>query len=137
MPAPPPSPHFFLRVCSDQLAPIFTQISNKALEFCRVSSRFKRSILTATPKKKMSPSPRTSAGLSKHSHQEGTAEDVLLGQQRKFNCVSTMHIHHHLVWVRDQTGREQTKMFVANLSSIQDLDIFRRSHHRLQFWTQP
>lgn len=55
MPAPPPSPHFFLRVCSDQLAPIFTQISNKALEFCRVSSRFKRSILTATPKKKKCP----------------------------------------------------------------------------------
>lgn len=61
--------------------------------------------------KEMSPSPRTSTRLPKHSlsHQEGSAEDVLPGSAKKVQLlyVSTMHIHHHLARVSRQTGREQ------------------------------
>lgn len=40
-----------LRVCSDQLAPIFTQIFNRSLELCELPSRFKCSTSIPVPKK--------------------------------------------------------------------------------------
>ncbi len=40
-----------LKVCADQLAPIFTQIINKSLELCDVPCCFKRSTIIPVPKK--------------------------------------------------------------------------------------
>ena len=40
-----------LKVCADQLAPIFTQIFNTSLELCEVPSCFKRSTMILVPKK--------------------------------------------------------------------------------------
>ncbi|XP_070592616.1 vomeronasal type-2 receptor 26-like [Erythrolamprus reginae] len=40
-----------LKVCADQLAPIFTQIFNKSLEMCYVPSCFKHSSIILVPKK--------------------------------------------------------------------------------------
>ncbi len=40
-----------LKVCADQLAPIFTQIFNRSLELCEVPSCFKRSTIIPVPKK--------------------------------------------------------------------------------------
>lgn len=40
-----------LKVCADQLAPIFTQIFNNSLELCVVPSCLKRSTIIPVPKK--------------------------------------------------------------------------------------
>src|SRR4029434_3167308 len=40
-----------LKVCADQLAPIFTRIFNRSLELCEVPSCFKRSTIIPVPKK--------------------------------------------------------------------------------------
>ncbi len=40
-----------LKICADQLAPIFTQIFNRSLELCEVPSCFKRSTIIPVPKK--------------------------------------------------------------------------------------
>ncbi len=40
-----------LKICADQLAPIFTQIFNRSLELCEVPSCFKRSTIISVPKK--------------------------------------------------------------------------------------
>ena len=40
-----------LKVCADQLTPIFTQIFNRSLELCEVPSCFKRSTIIPVPKK--------------------------------------------------------------------------------------
>ncbi len=40
-----------LKVCADQLAPIFTQIFNRSLELCEVPCCFKRSTIIPVPKK--------------------------------------------------------------------------------------
>lgn len=40
-----------LRVCAEQLAPIFTQIFNQSLELCEVPSCFKHSTIIPVPKK--------------------------------------------------------------------------------------
>ncbi len=40
-----------LKTCADQLAPIFTQIFNRLLELCKVSSCFKCSTIIPVPKK--------------------------------------------------------------------------------------
>ncbi len=40
-----------LKTCTDQLAPIFTQIFNRSLELCEVPSCFKRSTIIPVPKK--------------------------------------------------------------------------------------
>ncbi|KAL0148310.1 hypothetical protein M9458_056372 [Cirrhinus mrigala] len=40
-----------LKTCADQLAPIFSQIFNKSLELCEVTSCFKRSTIIPIPKK--------------------------------------------------------------------------------------
>ncbi len=40
-----------LKTCTDQLAPIFTQIFNRSLELCKVPSCFKRSTIIPVPKK--------------------------------------------------------------------------------------
>ncbi len=40
-----------LKVCPDQLAPIFTQIFNRSLELCEVPCCFKRSTIIPVPKK--------------------------------------------------------------------------------------
>ncbi len=40
-----------LKSCSDQLAPIFTQILNRSMELCEVPSCFKRSTIIPIPKK--------------------------------------------------------------------------------------
>ncbi len=40
-----------LKVCADQLAPIFTQIFNRSLEQCKVPCCFKRSTIIPVPKK--------------------------------------------------------------------------------------
>ena len=40
-----------LKVCADQLAPIFTQIFNRSLELCKVPSCFKLSTIIPIPKK--------------------------------------------------------------------------------------
>ncbi|XP_061639064.1 uncharacterized protein LOC133482679 [Phyllopteryx taeniolatus] len=40
-----------LKVCADQLAPVFTQIFNRSLELCEVPSCFKRSTIIPVPKK--------------------------------------------------------------------------------------
>ncbi len=40
-----------LKSCADQLTPISTQIFNRSLELCEVSSCFKRSIIIPAPKK--------------------------------------------------------------------------------------
>ncbi len=40
-----------LKVCADQLAPIFTQIFNRSLELCEVPCCFKRSTIIPIPKK--------------------------------------------------------------------------------------
>ena len=40
-----------LKVCADQLAPIFTKIFNRSLELCEVPSCFKHSMIILVPKK--------------------------------------------------------------------------------------
>ncbi|KAL0150925.1 hypothetical protein M9458_053844, partial [Cirrhinus mrigala] len=40
-----------LKICADQLAPIFSQIFNRSLELCEVPSCFKRSTIIPVPKK--------------------------------------------------------------------------------------
>ncbi|XP_051928360.1 uncharacterized protein LOC127604961 [Hippocampus zosterae] len=40
-----------LKVCADQLAPVFTQIFNRSLELCEVPSCFKQSTIIPVPKK--------------------------------------------------------------------------------------
>ncbi len=40
-----------LKVCADQLAPIFTQVFNRSLELCEVPCCFKRSTIIPVPKK--------------------------------------------------------------------------------------
>ncbi len=40
-----------LKICADQLAPIFTQIFNRSLELCEVPSCFKHSTIIPVPKK--------------------------------------------------------------------------------------
>jgi len=40
-----------LKVCADQLAPIFTQIFNRSLELCEVPSCFKLSTIIPVPRK--------------------------------------------------------------------------------------
>ncbi len=40
-----------LKVCTEQLAPIFTQIFNRSLELCEVPCCFKRSTIIPVPKK--------------------------------------------------------------------------------------
>ena len=50
-PGPDKITPFCLKVCADQLAPIFTQIFNKSLEMCYVPSCFKRSTIIPVPKK--------------------------------------------------------------------------------------
>jgi len=40
-----------LKVCADELSPIFTEIFNRSLELCEVPSCFKRSLIIPVPKK--------------------------------------------------------------------------------------